>query len=71
MRAKVRSPLRRWDHGQRSLAVAYRCPRLHVLGIGIAIGMSWSSRRTPAERRLNAAGSRQVYREEEQRPGPD
>jgi len=42
-----------------------------VLGIGIAIGMSWSSRRTPAERRLNAAGSRQVYREEEQRPGPD
>jgi hypothetical protein len=42
-----------------------------VLGGGIAYGYSRSRRRTPLERELNAAGSREVYREEEARPEKD
>ena len=45
-----------------------------VLGfviLGVAIGYGMTRARTPAERELNAVGTRQVYREEEARPGKD
>jgi hypothetical protein len=42
-----------------------------ILGVAIGYGMTRARRRTPAERELNAVGTRQVYREEEARPGKD
>jgi hypothetical protein len=42
-----------------------------VLGIAIAYGLMRNRQRTPLERELSAAGSREVYHEEEARPEKD